>query len=99
MLKEKDRLISDKNELAEIMNDFFANIGPEIVKSIPNSKTSYTSYLHDAARDSVFLAPIEYNEIESIIRKLNNRKATGPNSFPVNLIKDNPSFFPLFYPL
>ena len=72
---------------------FFVNIGPEIAKSIPNSKTSYTSYLHDAARESVFLAPIEYYEIESIIRKLNNRKVTGPNSIPVNILKFNIDFF------
>ena len=39
--------IFDKKEITETFNSYFVNVGPNLVASIPESKTSFQNYIHN----------------------------------------------------
>lgn len=63
------------------INNHLINICPDITK---NEKI-----LIMKNKQSIFLTPVDENEIVSIIRKLSNTKSTGPDGIPLSIIKDS----------
>ena len=92
-LSVNNKLISDQTEIANIFNDFFVNIGPTLSNKIGKTDISYTSFLTNRCLNSLYLKPTDKNEIMKLIAKLNQSKALGPNSIPVNILKDNSDIF------
>ena len=65
----KISLISDK------FNAFFINIGPTLAKSIPHINKSPLSYLGSRLTESIYLAPVNENEIGQLIKSLKDTAA------------------------
>ena len=42
---------------------------------------------------SFFLNPVTENEVTKIIKSFNSSKASGPNSIPIQILKENSNFF------
>ena len=63
------KLISNK------FNDFFINIGPTLAKSIPHVNKSPLSYLGNRLTESIYLAPVNENEIGQLIKSLKDTAA------------------------
>ena len=59
----------------------------QIDKAIPRTKKSPIAYLKDRNGHSIFLAPTDPLEIETIIMSFNNSKSVGPHSIPIRLLK------------
>ena len=75
--KTGDNLItSDKNIICNRFNDFFVNIGPTLAKSIPKVNESPLSYMGNRLIESIYLEPVTENEINTLIKALNDT-ATG----------------------
>ena len=87
------KLVSNPDEVTNIFNDFFVNIGPSIAGKIPKSSKHFKNFLKNPIINSLFLNPTNINEIKKIINNLNNKKAVGPNSIPINILKANVDFF------
>jgi len=86
-LKIDDRIIDHPKEIAESINDFFADIGINTEKSIPiNPIIKPDKYLKDFNIDTFNISPITNEEILEIITHLDN-KSTGPQSIPVYLLQ------------
>ena len=79
--------INDPVKMANIFNNYFVNVGSQIDKTIPRTKKSPIDYLENRIPESIFLAPVTPEEIEIIIHSLNVKKAIGPYSIPVFLLK------------
>ena len=62
--------INNPAEKAEKFNKYFANIGPDLAKSIPTSKKQPTSYLKNEFPKSMFFLPVVDSEIGDIIANL-----------------------------
>ena len=62
------RLISDPVKMANIFYKYFVNVGCNIDKSIPRTKKSALDYLKKQNPDSLFLAPVTPQEIETVIQ-------------------------------
>ena len=85
---------TDPYKISNIFNKYFVNIGPDIDKSIPKSNHNFSEYLHEIhCNKTFFLVPTTSNEIFDIINKLDDNKATGPNSIPVFILKSFNRFF------
>ena len=84
--------ITDPLTIANSLNDYFSNIGHNLVKTMPVSKKSPDDYLQGSPAHSFFLFPCTSKEIELEISKLPNGKATGPFSIPVTIIKSLKEF-------
>ena len=79
--------VNDPVKMANIFNKFFVNVGPNVDKSVSRTKKSSLDFLKDRNPNSMFLAPVTPQEIETIIRLLNIKKSIGPYSIPVFLLK------------
>ena len=67
-----DRYITNDNETANQFSKYFANIGPNLAKDIPNSSSTDQEFLNHLCDNSIFLQPVTENEILEIIKALNN---------------------------
>ena len=54
----------------------------------PKSKKSFSDYLKYLNLNVFLLEQVTEEEINSIILKLNTKKAVGPNSIPKKILKD-----------
>ena len=86
-LPDNGKSIDDPVKMANIFNHYFVIVGPNIDKSIPRTKKSPTDYLKNRNSYSLFLTPATEQEIEIITQSPNPRKAIGPYSIPVFLLK------------
>ena len=86
-LLENGKQVDDPVKLANMLDNYFMNIGGNIDKSIPMTRKSLMDYLSNTIPNSIFLAPVTEGEIEAIIESLNQKKAVGPYSIPVRLVK------------
>ena len=86
-LPDNGKRIDDPVKMANIFNHYFVIVGSNIDKSIPRTKKSPTDYLKNRNSYSLFLTPATEQEIGIITQSLNPRKAIGPYSIPVFLLK------------
>lgn len=74
----EDKLITESNEVNEILNDYFANVGQSLAKQIKScSSNDHKKYLKSRVKNSLFLDHPEPNEIFNTIHMLNANKASG----------------------
>ena len=70
-----------------LIDKYFVNVGCNIDKSIPRTKKSALDYLKKQNPNSLFLAPVTPQEIETIIRSFDKNKSVGPYSIPIFPLK------------
>ena len=83
------KTISDPLTIANSFNEFFTTVRSSLVKKIPKSKKSFFRYLGNKIENSLFLKPVEEEEIKKIVMKLNSNKSVGPNSLPIKILKSH----------
>ena len=91
------KIIDDPTDIAQRLNDFFVNVGPNTDKSIPTNPVSKPEkYLKNRSQVEFIISHISNEEIIDIINSLEN-KAQGPQSIPLKLLKLIPDLiiFPL----
>ena len=86
-LSQISHLLENGKQVENMFNNYFVNVGGDIDKSIPRARKSPMDYLLNKIPNSIFLAPVTEGEIEIIIESLNQKKAIGPYSIPVFLLK------------
>ena len=69
-------------DIANSFNDFFVNIGKNVEAKIPQSSSTFSSYLKTPNERSLFLKPCDQEEVLSIINSFKTSTAPGPNSIP-----------------
>ena len=82
-----NKSITDTSAIADTFNEYFANIGSDLAKSIPHATKSYKYFLQEPLSNSFYLSPITPEEVEEEIMNLNTNKASGPFSIPAKLLK------------
>ena len=81
------KIIDNPNDVANQLNNFFANVGPLTESSIPRSENiSPLKFLKQRNQLDFFLAHVSHDEVLEIINALEN-KSTGPASIPLELLK------------
>ena len=69
-------VVKNKTIIAENFNEFFTNIGPNLASKIPAQSRSPSSFLSSRVEESLFLKPLDYEELQEILDSL-NRCAPG----------------------
>ena len=94
LICENGKYIKDPQKISTIFNNYFATVGTNIDRTIPESKQNFRNYLKFIKFDKTFfLLPTIPDEISKIIDALDNKKSVGPNSIPVFILKSLNSFF------
>lgn len=84
---ETGELVKNKLKVANMFNNFFINVGPNMAKNINNSKEkSNTSEKH--LKNSMYLKPVNEKEVIIYISNLKNYSAPGPDGIQVSTIKN-----------
>ena len=77
---------SDSMDIANSFNQYFGSVAEKIRKKIPKTPKTYTSFLKNPIPNSLFLSPVDTNEILNCISTLDYSKATGPTSIPSRIL-------------
>ena len=80
--------INDDTVIANIFNNYFANIGPNLAKTIPQASDNFTHFLPSNNSNSIFLRPTDSNEICDIIGHLKNSYSKGPDKLSTITLKN-----------
>ena len=68
---------SSVDDISNILNNHFVNIGPTLANSIPDQNNFSSAYASKKIKDSIFLENTDPEEILNIITSLNTKKAVG----------------------
>ena len=80
------KLVNNPVDIAEKVNDFFVNIGPETENCIPKVvNSSPGTFLKNRNQFNFVIAHISEEQVVDIINSLSN-KSTGIHSIPLNLL-------------
>ena len=85
-------LLTDKKDIANALNNYFINIGPQLLKNTGNS-TDYLQYLKNNQASSFYMHPTSPSEILALISKLDIKKSPGDDEISGKLLKSCPILF------
>ena len=81
--------IKGKQNIANGFNDFFVNVGPNLANNIQceNNKTIH-SYLKKRNDSSMFLGPVDVNEVLKTVNSCNSKTSTDCDEMSMSLVKN-----------
>ena len=85
--------VSNKNDIADGFNHFFANISKELAAKIDppgppvNDEASIHDYLEDKNKNSMFLSPTSEDEVTGIVKTCKQKTSTDRNDLSMSVIK------------
>ena len=82
-----NKSIDNPKDIANIFNNFFANVGKTTEKAIPRGSHSPSFYPRVNYSGSIFLSPVSSHEIWTFIGKMDASKSSSPYSVPVTILK------------
>ena len=89
-----NKLITSKDDISIKFNEFFANIGMEKAKSLPNIPTGcFKGYSPPPSTESIFFEKITPSEIIQIVERLENKTSVDINGISGKFLKN------LIYPV
>ncbi len=89
------KIIDDPAGIANCKNDFFANVGHNIDKEIPNNNKSPESFLKSRNNFNFLITSVSHEEMVNLIKSLDGTKSSGPSSIPTKLLQMIPDLIVL----
>ena len=91
--------INDPEQISNLFNSYFVNIGPNLAAKINATRGDFTQYLNEPFHKSLFLRPTNQHEILKIVQALKPSASTGYDGISVKLLKKIIHFIvdPLLY--
>lgn len=88
-IRHESNLIESETEVANIFNNYFSNIVPELLKSRGklNRAQNNDKKITRIIQDQIFLAPVSRKEIHEIADKALNKFSAGHDDVPARIIK------------
>ena len=87
-LNINNQIINDPVQIANTMNNYFTNIGPELAKKIQNTtENDFMSFLGKENQQSMYMFKTNSNEVSKLISKLNNKKSSGFDDLSAKFLK------------
>ena len=68
------KTVSNNKEVANALNSYFLNVGPNLTNKVNHSSASHKDYLLNPTTDTVFLTPTDSIEISEEISSLKNKE-------------------------
>ena len=80
-------MVYDKNIIVNEFNKYLSTIGANLSNAVPQTLTSFRSYLGSRVQQSIFLCPATNSEMIMCISKLKSGKAVGYDNTPSYFLK------------
>lgn len=85
---QNDSVIKGDQKIANAFNNFFVNIGPNLGKNIPEVNKDFNHYMKGHYNNSIFLTPIDGQEISNIISAFKSGKSSGYDGISPSIVKE-----------
>ena len=82
------KVFNGLDEITEGFNTYFVNIGSELASAIPNSDTSFSSFLGDPFNVNFIFANITYQKVYEILNQLKSKNSSGIDNISTKLLKE-----------
>ena len=93
-IKDNGKYLTDKNAISETVNQYFCNIGENLKQNIPNQQDNdFMQYMPERILNSFFLRPVNQTEVLKEIKRLNPKKASGPDNIGNKILLMCPEVF------
>ena len=79
--------VTNKKEIANGFNSFFANIGTTISDAVPESTIAFSDYLTHNCQTNFFMYPTDEHEIINVTKNLKSSTSEGFDNISMKLIK------------
>ena len=79
--------VTNKKEIANGFNSFFANIGTPISDAVPESTIAFTDYLTHSCQTNFFMHPTDEHEIINVTKNLKSSTSEGFDNISMKIIK------------
>ena len=86
-IEHNKELITDSKKIVDTFNNFFANVGPEVDKTIPKTPISPLSFLKNRVANNFKFRPTCIKEVMTIVLSLDERKSPGPSDIPIKFLR------------
>ena len=87
-LSINNQIINDPIQIANTMNNYFTNIGPELAKKFQNCiENDSMKFMGEGTKQSMYLFKTNPNEVKKLISKLNNKKSSGFDELSAKFLK------------
>ena len=80
--------ITDDVEIADGLNNYVCEIGENLGSNIKRTSNNFATYFKNKVCETFFLAPVMEQEVRRELLVLKPNKSLGPDSIPLNLIKE-----------
>lgn len=80
--------ILDEKNIAETLNNYFVNVGPDLSSQIPQTDSNVEAYVKPVT-DEFNFRDILTEEVTTALLKLNGSKSCGPDKIPARILKDS----------
>ena len=89
-IPKKGATVSDTKGIANALNSYFCEIGPQLQSKFPNTAQSFMNFMPANIAENFFLQPITAHKIKLEILKLNPRKSPGDDKIGEKNISNMP---------
>ena len=86
-LNVNERKLTDFNDIAEGFNDFFSNIGPNLVEKIGTSGCNFQQYINKTESEFAAFKEVNLDKVYRLLCELSCSKATGIDKISSKIIK------------
>ena len=90
-------LTTDRLLIANTLNDYFANIGPNLASSIIPPTSTFSDYLKGSHLNSIAIEDTTVMEVINVVNQFDSKSSTGIDDIPMTIIKS--SITNIAYPL
>ena len=89
--KIDNKNISNKKQIAESFNTYFATIGASTSQNVPKSKIYYTDYLANSVCNSMYMyfESIDPSVVIDVVKKLKPKTSSGHDEISTKLVKES----------
>ena len=85
------RTVTDKSQIASTLNKYFVSVGPNLDTDIPEAEVTPLHYLRGNYINSIFLTPVDTEEVLSNLRNLKD-SSSGHDDYKPKIIKRAAAF-------
>lgn len=86
ILKDNTK-ISNKQEIVDVLNDYFCNIGQQLADKIPNSSKSYSYYLKKRIESVFSFSLVDTSTVEKMLKTFKPKTSKGMDGIPMKVLK------------
>ena len=88
VLQIDEQVITENETIADLFNEYFTDIGPNLSNLITETNTDFKRYMKFKTQHKFNFENININEVLNALEKLKTSKSTGHDNIPAKPLKD-----------